>query len=76
MRKIGFDFWLPRTLQSGGARQKSDVCSQLKDVEGHKMFFVRVNRFWCVWTRVLVFGQSGDRPMGCLTWCVDKTMRQ
>jgi hypothetical protein len=20
------------------------------------MFFVRVNRFWCVWMRVLVFG--------------------
>jgi hypothetical protein len=39
------------------------------------MFFVRVNRFWCVWTRVLGFAdafvsvKSGPMllAMGCLT---------
>jgi hypothetical protein len=44
---------------------------------GSEMFFVRVNRFWCVWIRVLVFvwrKPSGDgsvfAAMGCLTWGV------
>jgi hypothetical protein len=31
------------------------------------MFFVRVNRFWCIWVRVLVFNQSGRLCVGCLT---------
>jgi hypothetical protein len=25
---------------------------------GAEMFFVRVNRFWCVWTRVLVIADA------------------
>ncbi len=40
-----------------------------------EMFFVRVNRFWCVWTRVLVFmckheKRPGFLAMGCLTQVV------
>jgi hypothetical protein len=40
---------------------------------GAGKFFVRVNRFWCVWTRVLVFVlawhefRPGAVAMGCLT---------
>jgi hypothetical protein len=35
------------------------------------MFFVRVNRFWCIWMRELVpcesMGWSGFLVLGCLT---------
>ena len=31
------------------------------------MFFVRVNRFWCIWVRVLVLISPGIFCVGCLT---------
>jgi hypothetical protein len=39
---------------------------------GANCSFVRVNRFWCVWMRALVFvllheGWPGFLAMGCLT---------
>jgi hypothetical protein len=37
---------------------KPDVAPSLVVLGGTKLFFVRVNRFWCVWIRVLVFGSA------------------
>jgi hypothetical protein len=73
--EIEFRFFFFACSCKGQVKMRSDVALPASMLRSN-LFFVRVNRFWCVWIRapVLVFHVSGERKiglcsfvMGCLT---------
>ncbi len=70
-REIAFRFFCAGSCE--GPEQKNWMFAVPAELlAGANCSFVRVNRFWCVWMRALVFvllheGWPGFLAMGCLT---------